>query len=467
MADWDEPTITRVYTSVLSDLKGRDEDQAVMFDIATPNGIPTNTIRWDSAASNWKKWNGSTWGELDTDYEINVATVGGFADTAFLKLAGAGTQTITSGKLVIDLSTGALLDLDGSGADEAYIQFYPDIGAPASRRGYFGFFGAATEDLTLINEYTNGDIKLTTNGTGSVDVTGDFSVTGDITGDITGNGTVSLTRVSAGFTGNILTLTNDHSSSTGTCLHIQSDGTGEGIYIDHSNVAGYAIDILSSTARTSANLLRIRQTNASATSTVVALSAAAGSADCLLVTNSGSGDGIVCSSSTGYGINVTNGGIFTSEVIFPASSSLSTDANTLDDYSEEAFTATLTATGGTITLSSGENTLMVTKIGSLVHLMGYLLVSSVSSPTGACLFGLPYTSAVSRVGAGGSGRGIEAYTPVLMEGLSTLADGTYFIQHGTAGSSLATLQTHGDTSIADEFIANTEIHVNLWYTTDD
>jgi len=80
-------------------------------------------------------------------------------------------------------------------------------------------------------------------------------------------------------------------------------------------------------------------------------------------------------------------------VAFPTTQSASSDANTLDDYEEGSFTATLTCTtSGTITLSS--NTLYYTKIGRQVTITGYLEVSSVSSPVGYVrLNGLPFTVA--------------------------------------------------------------------------
>jgi hypothetical protein len=80
-------------------------------------------------------------------------------------------------------------------------------------------------------------------------------------------------------------------------------------------------------------------------------------------------------------------------ITFPATQSASSNANTLDDYEEGSFTATLTCTtSGTITLSY--NTLYYTKIGRQVTITGYLEVSSVSSPVGAVrLNGLPFTVA--------------------------------------------------------------------------
>ena len=63
-------------------------------------------------------------------------------------------------------------------------------------------------------------------------------------------------------------------------------------------------------------------------------------------------------------------------------------ANKLDDYEEGNFTAAITTTGGSVTLSASN--LRYVKIGSSVTVGGRLTVSSVSSPTGAIQITLPF-----------------------------------------------------------------------------
>ncbi|MDP6584857.1 MAG: hypothetical protein QF535_09385, partial [Anaerolineales bacterium] len=71
-----------------------------------------------------------------------------------------------------------------------------------------------------------------------------------------------------------------------------------------------------------------------------------------------------------------------------------TDANTLDDYEEGTWTATITAaSSGTITLDGGADLCAYTKIGRLVFVQGYLQVSAISSPTGEMYISLPFTIA--------------------------------------------------------------------------
>ena len=69
-------------------------------------------------------------------------------------------------------------------------------------------------------------------------------------------------------------------------------------------------------------------------------------------------------------------------VTFPATQSASTNANTLDDYEEGTFTATITTTTGSVTLKSTLNTVAYTKVGRLVTVTGLIGILSVSSPTG-------------------------------------------------------------------------------------
>ena len=81
-------------------------------------------------------------------------------------------------------------------------------------------------------------------------------------------------------------------------------------------------------------------------------------------------------------INLTGG-----QITFPDTAVPSADPNTLDDYEEGTTTAVFACTtSGTITLDASHNTLAYTKIGTLVHVQGRVLVDSVSSPVGTVNF---------------------------------------------------------------------------------
>jgi len=76
-ANWSNPTLTSTYTNFVAEVKNRDEDLALQFDGTTSTNIPTNTIRWDSSANRWKKWNGSSWVELTGTYALTALTTTG------------------------------------------------------------------------------------------------------------------------------------------------------------------------------------------------------------------------------------------------------------------------------------------------------------------------------------------------------------------------------------------------------
>lgn len=65
----------------------------------------------------------------------------------------------------------------------------------------------------------------------------------------------------------------------------------------------------------------------------------------------------------------------------------------LNLYEEGTYSPTITFSGGgSITLNASLKTLSYTRVGRLVTVTGYLLVSSVSSPTGYLILTLPFSS---------------------------------------------------------------------------
>jgi hypothetical protein len=90
----------------------------------------------------------------------------------------------------------------------------------------------------------------------------------------------------------------------------------------------------------------------------------------------------------------TTSGVMTlgAGIKFSATQVSSADANTLDDYEEGTFTATMTVASGTITLSSSIDLMQYTKIGRLVTLTGRVNIASVSSPSGSIYFNLPFAT---------------------------------------------------------------------------
>ena len=88
-------------------------------------------------------------------------------------------------------------------------------------------------------------------------------------------------------------------------------------------------------------------------------------------------------------------------IAFPATASLSSNANTLDDYEEGTWTPGIRFGGGTtgITYDAGSQSGVYTKIGNVVTCTGTFSLSSKGSSTGtAQVTGLPFTAKLNSVG---------------------------------------------------------------------
>jgi len=131
----------------------------------------------------------------------------------------------------------------------------------------------------------------------------------------------------------------------------------------------------------------------------------------------------------------------------------------LADYEEGELTATMTpSTSGTITLDSNNNTLTYTKVGRMVTVTGYLLVSSVSVPVGHIDIPLPFA-----IGSGNKRRssGALRVSGVLSVNVADFivlcvnGQSTFRIELGAATSA---------TSLsANQMIANSEVVVMVTY----
>ena len=105
MADHAKPILTDNYTDVLSQIRGRFEDQAKGFDPAntTATNITTGTIRWNSAEKKFQKWSGTAWGDLTDNYVLSGAT--------FSTGTANGVAYLNGSKV---LTTGSALTFDGA-----------------------------------------------------------------------------------------------------------------------------------------------------------------------------------------------------------------------------------------------------------------------------------------------------------------------------------------------------------------
>lgn len=97
MANWANPTLSSTYTNFVAEVTGRDTDVALGMDpaVTTVTNPPTNAIRWSSAAGKWQKWSGTSWNDLASSYNINVAGTltapAGAVGTPSVAFAGAAT----------------------------------------------------------------------------------------------------------------------------------------------------------------------------------------------------------------------------------------------------------------------------------------------------------------------------------------------------------------------------------------
>jgi hypothetical protein len=81
-------------------------------------------------------------------------------------------------------------------------------------------------------------------------------------------------------------------------------------------------------------------------------------------------------------------------VVFPAVQVPSADPNTLDDYEEGTWVPALTfGTSGSVTYNGGLTAGRYTKVGRLVVVSGYIVLSALTSPTGIVkIGGLPFSA---------------------------------------------------------------------------
>ena len=159
-------------------------------------------------------------------------------------------------------------------------------------------------------------------------------------------------------------------------------------------------------------------------------------------------------------VNIDSGGI-----LFGSDTAA---ANTLNDYEEGTYTATITCASGSITLNTSFNALRYTKVGRKVHVQGTLAVSSVSSPSGATYLNLPFTSGSDTKRSGNADNVITGY----FNG-SAITNGIYTIYGNIPESSsnnrLFVMPGHQNSyatyTLGDNFSAGgTDYYVNFTYT---
>ena len=77
MADFNNPTLTSLYTDMLDGLKSRDVSALQWLDGSTDTNIPSGAKRWNAQNNYFEKFNGTAWGALSTRYMIDVDKLDG------------------------------------------------------------------------------------------------------------------------------------------------------------------------------------------------------------------------------------------------------------------------------------------------------------------------------------------------------------------------------------------------------
>jgi hypothetical protein len=106
MADHSKPIVSDAYADVLSQIRGRFEDQAKLFDPATtsPTNLVTGTVAWQSSSSKFVKWNGTAWVDLITDLSLSGS----------LTLSGGTANSVPYLNASKVVTTGPALTFDGA-----------------------------------------------------------------------------------------------------------------------------------------------------------------------------------------------------------------------------------------------------------------------------------------------------------------------------------------------------------------
>ena len=273
---------------------------------------------------------------------------------------------------------------------------------------------SSAENLTLNADGANNDIKFQSNGSevASIDQAGVFTAGG---GAITGliSNTVNVSRAANAIRSNATNLLVENTHASGAAGIRLKGGSGEASIIYGENNATDKLYIMprNDTGKqvvidhvgkigigTAAPLRQLHISNTSANSEIAFTSGTSGTASILF------GDGLTGTDVYKGYIQYQHNGDYM-DIATGATTRLRVDsdglkfnadtaaANALDDYEEGTYIPTLTgSTSGSFTTSSYRY-LAYTKIGRLVHIQGYLNISSESSCSGTITISLPFTPA--------------------------------------------------------------------------
>jgi hypothetical protein len=263
--------------------------------------------------------------------------------------------------------------------------------------------------------------------------------------------------------GKVLKIGGSIDTDASTALTVKTVGT-TAITVDTSQNVGigvsptYKLDVFGSTARIyndSAKLLLQRPTNSR--SGQVLINNASGGIQYYAGTN-GSGENSVVAhefvsdapstatvlariNTYGIGLGATTPSSGTG-ITFPATQSASSNANTLDDYEEGTWTPSL---GGNTTYAAQVGT--YTKIGKIVYVSAYLIVTTIGTGSTTYIDGLPFsgttTSSAGGIVAFSGLASAVTFLSLSAENGTTRLSNRYTTSNTTAAASNGALYTSG------------------------
>lgn len=92
--DWNNPTLTSTYTSVITDLKARDLSCAKM-DFSTSTNLPSGVIRWNAALKNFESWNGTVWTNIHPEIAVHLNALNNPHGTTAAQVGAASTAELS------------------------------------------------------------------------------------------------------------------------------------------------------------------------------------------------------------------------------------------------------------------------------------------------------------------------------------------------------------------------------------
>jgi hypothetical protein len=209
-------------------------------------------------------------------------------------------------------------------------------------------------------------------------------------------------------TRNLVEITNDHASSSGTtCLLIDQDATaGAGLTIDSEAQTNYCLGIVTPQTTTS-TVFSISDANSLTSGSIATFESNSSSNTARrlvrIINDNAATDNAVGLhiQQDGNGASIELSGAGNCGIKFPATVGPSSDVNTLDDYEEGDWTPTMTFGGNSVSVAYAVQSGRYTKVGRLVQIECKLELSNNGSSTGAAAIGgLPFTPAGDSAGCG-------------------------------------------------------------------